>query len=134
MKRSLVMGVNVLFVVGMLTLPSHGQQRVELRDFMRAKLTHAQKALEGLVLNELDRVQKAAQDMKAQSLDESWRVLQTEQYLLFSRQFRTETEALSEAARTNNLDKATAAYGRLTARCVECHKYVRDVKMAKVGE
>ena len=29
-----------------------------------------------------------------------------------------------------DLDQAAAVYNRVTLRCVECHKYVRDVRMA----
>jgi cytochrome c556 len=103
----------------------------DLRDFMRAKLKHSQKALEGLVRDDMESVVQAAQEMKLLSLDTTWQVLQTEKYVDFSRQFRMDVEALSNAAKKNNLELATSAFNGVTTRCVECHKYVRDVRMAK---
>jgi cytochrome c556 len=134
MKRRIMASVMTLAALSCLVLSSRGEQRVDLRDFMRAKLKHSQNVLEGLVLNDLAKVEKGAQEMKLLSLDESWQVLQTAQYVQFSRQFRADAEALGEAARKNNLDKATIAYNRLTTRCVECHKYVRDSQMAQAGK
>ena len=76
-------------------------------------------------------VQKAAQEMKLLSLEETWQVLQTAEYVEFSRKFRSEADALAAAAGKNQLENSTAAFNRLTTRCVECHKYVRDVRMTK---
>lgn len=106
-------------------------QKPDLRDFMRVKLAHSQKILEGLVREDLDGVAKAANELKLLSLDSSWQVLQTTEYLDFSRQFRSEVDTLREAATKHKLDAATAAFNRVTTRCVECHKYVRGVRMAK---
>ena len=111
--------------------PVFAQQRVEMRDFMRAKLKYSQKVLEGLVIDDMAAVQKGAQEMKLLSLEETWRVLQTMEYVEFSRKFRGDADALATAAGKNQLENSTAAFNRLTTRCVECHKYVRDVRMAK---
>jgi hypothetical protein len=100
---------------------------------MRAKLTLSQKGLEGLVIDDLAAVQSSAEKMKALTLEESWKVLQTADYVEQSRRFRDATDALATAAAKNNLEKATAAFNQMTSRCVECHKYVRDVRMVKAG-
>ena len=68
--------------------------------------------------------------MSLLSLAASWQVLQTPEYDDYSRKFRTATDALSEAAKKKNLDEAATAYNRVTRRCVECHKYVRGIRMA----
>jgi cytochrome c556 len=103
----------------------------DLSDFMRAKLKHSQLVLEGLVLGDFDKIAKNAQDMSLLTLAENWQVLQTPQYIEYSRKFRAAADALTDAARKKNLDKASEDYNRVTARCVECHKYVRDVRMAR---
>ena len=69
--------------------------------------------------------------LKLLSLDSSWQVLETPEYLNFSRQFRADADVLQEAAKKHKLDAATAAFNKVTTRCVECHKYVRGVRMAK---
>ena len=107
-------------------------QRNDLKDFMRLKLKHSQLVLEGLVLGEFDKIARNSQDLSLMSLAATWQVLQTPQYIEYSRKFRVAADALSEAARKKNLDKAAEDYNRVTLRCVECHKYVRDVRMARL--
>ena len=116
-----------------LTSGGHAAPRPDLRDFMRVKLKHSQKVLEGLVLNDFTLVAKNAQDMSLLSLDETWQVMTTPEYLEYSRKFRVATDALSSAAKRNNLEQSTVAFNQMTTRCVECHKYVRDVRMARAG-
>lgn len=104
----------------------------ELDDFMRAKLVHSQNVVEGLVRGDFDKIAKGAQEMSLLSLAETWQVLQTPQYIEFSKKFRNSANALSESARKKNLDQATKDYNVVLQRCVECHKYLRDVRMARV--
>ena len=130
MKSRVIATIAGAVLVGLGSFESHAQNP-NLRDFMRAKLKHSQKVLEGLVLDDMDSVVQAAQEMKLLSLETNWQVLQTEKYVAFSRQFRADTDALADAAKKNNLTTATSAFNRVTTRCVECHKYVRDVRMAK---
>ncbi len=131
MKRWMVAGIVALAVVSWLAPGGHGQQPNKLSDFMRVKLRHSQKVLEGLVLEDFDEIVKNSQEMSLLSLAATWQVLQTPEYVDYSRKFRNAADALSEAAKQKNLDKATLAYNQVTARCVECHKYVRGIRMAK---
>lgn len=131
MKRACTWGV--LAVAGLVCLTSAGAApQTKLSDFMRVKLKHSQLVVEGLVLGDFDKIAKNAQDMSLLSLAETWQVLQTPQYIEYSRKFRSAADALTEAARKKDLDAATEAYNLVTTRCVECHKYVRDVRMAQV--
>lgn len=101
-----------------------------LRDFMQVKLKHSQDILAGLVSDDLDKVAKGAQELSLLSQAESWQVFQTEDYLLHSREFRRSADALRDAAKKNNMDAAALAYVDTTLKCVNCHKYVRGVRMA----
>jgi cytochrome c556 len=123
-----LLAISSLFIGRAVSAP-----RQDLRDFMRVKLNYSQKALEGLVLEDFTMVHKNAQDLSMLSLEEMWQVLNTPAYLEHSRKFRVAADALAEAAKKQNLDKATAAFNQLTSRCIECHKYVRDTRMAKAG-
>ncbi len=133
MKRGWICGALACGIVAGVALVGWAQQKDDLRVFMRAKLKYSEDVLEGLVMDDLEKVAKASQAMNLLSLEASWQVLQTPEYVDYSRKFRTAAEALTEAAKKGNLDMATVSYNRLTARCVECHKYVRDVRMARVG-
>jgi cytochrome c556 len=124
------MGVLSVATIAVLISQGAAAPRDELKDFMRAKLKHSQRVLEGLVMEDFDEVAKGAQEMSLLSLAASWQVLQTPEYLDFSRKFRTAADVLSEKAKKKDLTGATTAFNQLTVRCVECHKYVRAVRMA----
>jgi hypothetical protein len=96
--------------------------------FMRAKLVHSQKILEALALEDFAQLAKHSQDLKLLSQESIWNVLQTEQYVLHSDDFRRRADALTDAAKKKNLDGASLAFVELTLNCVQCHKHVRDVR------
>jgi hypothetical protein len=105
--------------------------KVNLRDYMQAKLKHSQEILKGLAIEDLDLVAKNAQDLSILSHSSTWDVLQTEEYGQHSAEFRRNANALRDAAKKKNLDGAALAYVGVTLNCVNCHKYVRGVRMAK---
>lgn len=119
-------------VTGVLTALStlHSQEREGAKMFMRAKLEHSQKLLEGLVLEDYDAIGKQAQSLSLLSLAASWQVLQTPEYAQQSLEFRRACDAVSAAAKKKNIDGAALAYMEMTMKCVNCHKYVRGVRMA----
>jgi hypothetical protein len=94
--------------------------------FMRAKLAHADHVLEGLAVADFELIERAAQELSLASLDSNWQVLQTEDYVRQSAEFRRSCDALKKAAQEKNLDGATLAWVDVTLKCVQCHKYVRD--------
>ena len=94
--------------------------------FMRAKLGHADHVLEGLAVADYDMIERAAQELSLASLDSNWQVLQTEDYVRQSAEFRRACDALKKAAQEKNLDGAALAWVDVTLKCVQCHKYVRD--------
>ena len=94
--------------------------------FMRAKLGHADHVLEGLAVADFEMIERAAQELSLASLDSNWQVLQTEDYVRQSAEFRRACDALKKAAQEKNLDGAALAWVDVTLKCVQCHKYVRD--------
>lgn len=103
----------------------------DVRDFMRVKLEHSKKVLEGLTTDDFDLIAKNAQAMSLLSLDATWQVLQTPEYAQRSADFRRTADALNEAAKKKNLDGAALAYVELTMKCISCHQYVRDARAPK---
>jgi len=133
MKRLVLLTLSVLMVAGWAEL-AHTQRTDNVKEFMRAKLTHSQKVLEGLTTEDFDAVAKHSQEMSLLSQAASWQVLQTPEYMQRSTEFRRSTDTLTEAAKNKNLDGATLAYVDVTMKCVECHKYVRRVRQARLDE
>jgi hypothetical protein len=103
--------------------PEPGQESA--KGFMRAKLSHSQQILEGIALENLPAVAKGAEQLKLLSFDSSWQVLQTEDYMRYSEDFRRAADLLANAAADKNLDAAVLAYFRLTQNCVDCHRHFR---------
>jgi cytochrome c556 len=135
MKRLIVACAGVVVAVALvcvLATSGHGQQAPGPRDFMRLKLDHSQKTLEGLALEDYDKMAKHSQELSLLSLAASWQVLQTPEYAQQSLEFRRAADALTAAAKKKNLDGAALAYVDVTMKCVNCHKYVRGVRMAAV--
>lgn len=133
MKRHiLLLGIAVLAFVASIQ-PGRSQPPNQVGDFMRAKLTHANKVLEGLAVEDYDLVAKHSQEISLLSQAATWRVLQTPEYMERSTEFRRSVDALTQAAKKKNLDAAALAYVDVTMKCVSCHKYVRHVRMARVA-
>lgn len=103
-----------------------GQQ--PLAGFMQVKLTHAQKTLEGLSKGDFDLVAKHSQAISLLCKDELWAVLKTPEYYERSKEFERSIDAITDAARKQNLEAATLAYVDSMMKCVTCHKYIRQVK------
>jgi hypothetical protein len=111
------------------SMGGQGGEGRKVSDLMRQKLEHAQKILEGIALNDFDKIEKNAEDLMLISKQLEWQVLKTPRYELHSNQFRRAVEGLIEKARDKNLDGAALSYVEVTLTCVKCHKYVRESRM-----
>jgi len=129
-RRVLVGGAALLALVGLAAGVVSSQQPNRVGPFMRLKLTHAEKLLGALAVEDFDTVARESQQISLLTNDEQWQVLQTPDYLRHSLEFRDAADRLTKAGREKNLDSATLAYVEMTMRCVNCHKHVRNVKMA----
>ena len=109
------------------------QDRSPTRDLMRKKLDHAQSVLEGITMENFDLIAGNAARLGALSDEAPWRASDTPEYLSHSRNFRRNVEALKKAARERDMDAAVLAYTKLTFNCVECHKYLRNLRVAALG-
>lgn len=94
--------------------------------FMRAKLAHSGAVLEGLALGDYDLIARGAQELSLASQDSNWNVLQTEDYVRQSMEFRRACDTLRRAAKERNLDGAALAWMEVTMKCVQCHRSLRD--------
>ncbi len=127
--KKLIFAVSIAAAT-MLITAARSEPPNNVRDFMRVKLAHSQKVLEGLATEDFDEIAKNAQAMSLLSQATNWQVLQTPEYLQQSQDFRRTADALTDAAKKKNLDGAALAYVELTMKCINCHKYVRGTRMA----
>ena len=96
------------------------------KEAMKRKLGHSQKALEGMAMERFDALERNAAALVKLSQTEAWRAIETDEYRLFSEEFRRHAAALQKAAGKKNIDAASLAYVQMTLTCVNCHKYVRN--------
>jgi cytochrome c556 len=101
-------------------------------ELMRKKLKHAHAILEGIALNDFDKIADNADGLITISQQAEWVVVKTPQYELFSNRFRKSAESLVKNAKAKNLDGAVLDYVDLTMTCVKCHKYVRETHMTRL--
>jgi hypothetical protein len=118
-------------LLGLSTALVSAQRPDGVGDYMRIKLVHCQKVLEGIALADFQMIAKHAQEMSLISRASNWEVINTPEYLQHSIEFRRAVEAIRDAAQKQNIDAAALAYVDVTMKCVNCHKHVRAVRMAR---
>lgn len=101
---------------------------------MVRKLTHAQKVFEALAREDYDLLRTSADGLAACVKDATWRINDSERYLMFSTDFSREVASLQKAAKDKRGDAATLAFIDMTLTCVKCHRYLRDEGIARVPD
>jgi cytochrome c556 len=101
-------------------------QAEDLAKFMRAKLSHSEKILEGLAREDYDLIAQNSQAISLLCEEELWNVMQTPEYQERSKEFRRSVNSITAAAQKKNLEGAALAYIDATMKCVSCHSYIRS--------
>jgi len=108
------------------------KQKEKVVELMRKKLKHSQLTLEGVTVGDFKKISESADELVLISRDAEWATIKTPRYEVFSNQFRDNPEDLIKKAKDKNLDGAALTYVELTLTCVKCHKYVREVRDARL--
>lgn len=127
-NRHITRGAVFVVLASAVAITTQARAEDKLEAFMKAKLDHSEKVLEGLSRADYDLIAKHSTAISLLCEDELWGVLQTPEYLERSKEFRRSVYAITEAARKKNLEAATFAYVDSTMKCVSCHKYVRQAR------
>jgi hypothetical protein len=99
---------------------------------MKQKLVHAQKLLEGLAIQDFTILERNSDDLGMLSKKAEWQVVATPEYARYSEDLRRHCADIAAAAKKKNIDLATLGYLKLTTTCVECHKHLRETKIARL--
>jgi hypothetical protein len=137
MRRVTFVTIVLAFLLGIPTLSGHGgepKKDDKLHDLMQRKLAASQKVLEGIAMNDFDKIGKQADELIAVSKQTEWRVLKTPKFELHSNDFRRIADDLAKSAKDKNIDSAALNYVELTLTCVKCHKHVRETRDTGTGE
>jgi hypothetical protein len=133
MNRLILLGVACASALTVLAgLVAQSPRSSPTKEFMRQKLQHSQRVLEGITLEDFELVAKEARKLSALSQDASWRAFNNPEYIQHTETFRRHVDALARAAANRNVEGATLAYFNVTMSCVECHKFIRGQKAARL--
>lgn len=125
-SRCAVLVLALAMLAGVLAARGKAEQGAGVDDVMQAKLLASQGLLAALATEDYEEIARNAQQLSILILDADWHVLQTEDYIRYSGDFRRAAQAVTEAGRNENLDAAVLGYVELTLTCVACHRYVRS--------
>jgi hypothetical protein len=93
---------------------------------MQRKPVYAQKALEGLALEDFDKIRTSSDGLIECVKSASWRINETHKCLPFSDEFLRTVGNLRKAAKDKKVDAAGLAYVDMTLTWVKCHRHLRD--------
>lgn len=95
---------------------------------MRQKLELAQDILEGVTTEDYKKILESTAPLIALTHRADWKTIDRPEYLGFSMEFRRTIDQLADSARRQSNDGVAYAYVQMTMACVQCHRFVRDVK------
>ena len=93
---------------------------------MQRKLLHSQRVLEGLATGNFEKIATGSDGLVECVKDVTWKINETEKYLLHTNEFLRRLEALKKSAKDKNVDAAALAYVDMTITCVRCHQHLRE--------
>lgn len=96
---------------------------------MERKLLHAQKLLEGLAMKDFEKIDKSTEGLMECLKEATWRINDTDKYLLYSNEFLRNIEGMQKASKKKNIDAATLSYVEMTLTCVKCHEHLRETRI-----
>lgn len=140
MKKVLSTGVVLLLALVTSLTWSWGQEKEPKQikpqssnqALMRDKLVQMNRILEGLTLDDFDRVNDAAETLREISKATSWHIADpTPQYKRLSKNFQEQAEDLKRHASEKNVEAATLDLVRMNITCTHCHQHMREIRSGK---
>jgi len=98
-------------------------------ELMKKKLALSQKILEGLALEDFDKIKTGADDLVTVRQQAAFMVGKTAKYEVYANDFQKHLEEIQKAAKKKSVEGAALGYVEMTLTCVRCHQYVRDEKI-----
>jgi cytochrome c556 len=98
---------------------------------MREKLAHAQKILEALTTSNRDLLTAESGALVVIAKSPRWAELKTRELGAYTDNFLKAVAELDAAAKRNDLDAAAAQYTAMTTSCYQCHRRLKDLRIAR---
>ena len=110
--------------------PTNTKLDLDQSKFMRKKLEASTQILEGLTTEDADLIVAGAKVLVEMSTAERWQVNNNAMYRQQSQEFQQSAKKLIEAAEKSNFEAVTLKWIDTTMKCMECHTYVRGMRLA----
>ncbi len=98
---------------------------------MREKLGHSQKLLEALTTSNQALLLGESEALTRIAASPVWGELRTRELRAYTDNFLKAVADLDASARRRDLDTAAANYNALTMACYQCHKHLKDARIAR---
>jgi cytochrome c556 len=98
---------------------------------MREKLGHAQKILEALTTSDQALLARESEALSRIAASPRWAELRTQELEGYTDNFLKAVADLDAAAKRRDLDAAAVHYNSMTTACIQCHKHLKDVRIAR---
>ena len=97
---------------------------------MRLKLEHSQKILEAILTSDFALLDRESSALAQATKSPAWSVLYSPEYNRQSGAFLRAIDDLRDAATGMDLDGAASSYMSLTLTCFQCHRYMKNKRIA----
>ena len=97
---------------------------------MREKMTHSHRIFEAIMTSNFLLLERESVALAKATEAPAWSVFNSPEYLRHSAAFVRATQDLITAAKARDLDAAALHYVALTQTCFQCHRYVKDARIA----
>ena len=97
---------------------------------MRLKLAHSQKILEAILTSDFTLLDRESAALAQTTKSPAWSVLYSPEYIRQSGAFLRAIDDLRDAAKGMDLDGAASSYVSLTLTCFQCHRYMKNKRIA----
>ena len=97
---------------------------------MRQKLANSQKILEAILTSDFALLDRESAALAQATKSPAWRVLLSPEYNRQSGAFLRAIDDLRDAAKGMDLDGAASSYVSLTLTCFQCHRYIKNRRLA----
>ena len=106
-------------------------QTARTAPMMREKLIHAQGVLEALTTSNFDLLGREAAALSRITQSPRWSELKTKELRIPVEDFLKAVKDLDAASKRRDLDGAAASYGAVVSSCYQCHRRLKDLRIAR---
>lgn len=103
------------------------------RQVMREKLQYTQRILEAVMKSDFMLLEQSSEALSRMPEKPGWMVLNTPEYIRYSGAFVNATQELLQSAKDHDLDAAAVHYASMAMTCYQCHRYVKNSRIAAIA-